>query len=114
MAWSGIPRQERRLVTQNALHIGPEIIGIVVGAVVLLIFALTFALPLRSRIIPGSRGHRGPDEDGHHEDVRPDGFIDSFNKEIEEAGGGVPWVVVVAIVGVLAVWVAYIVVHWAP
>jgi hypothetical protein len=107
-------RQGRRDVTQNALHVGPEIIGIVAGIVVLLIFALTFALPSRSRILPGSRGHRDPDEDGHHEDVRPDGYIDSFNKEIEEAGGGLPWVVLIALPGVLVVWVAYLILQWRP
>ena len=101
-------------MTQNALHMWPEIIGIVVGVVVLLIFALTFALPLRSRVLPGSRGHREAEEDGRHEDVRPDGFIDSFNREVEEAGGGLPWVVIVAVVGVLAMWVVYLVLHWTP
>lgn len=100
-------------MTQNALQVGSEILGIVVGAMVLLIFALAFALPLRSRILPGSRGHRD-DEDGHHEDVRPDGYIDSFNREIEEAGGGLPWVVIVAVVGVLLVWLLYLVLHWTP
>jgi hypothetical protein len=99
-------------VTQNALHVGPEIIGIVVGTLVLLVFALTFALPVRSRILPGSRGHREAAEDGRHEDVRPDGYIDSFNREIEEAGGGLPWMVTAAVVGVLAVWVAYLILHW--
>jgi hypothetical protein len=101
-------------MTQNALRVGPEIFGIVVGAAVLLIFALTFALPQRSRILPGSQGHRRPDEDGHHEDVRPDGYIDSFNKEIEEAGGGLPWVVLIALPGVLVVWVAYLILQWRP
>ena len=101
-------------MTHNALHVVPEIIGIVVGVVVLLIFALTFALPLRSRILPGSRGHREGDEDGRHEDVRPDGYIDSFNREIEEAGGGLPWVVVVAVIGVLAVWFVYLILNWTP
>ena len=101
-------------MTQNTLHLGPEIIGIVIGVVVLLIFALTFALPQRSRILPGSRGHRDPDDDGQHEDVRPDGYIDSFNREIEEAGGGLPWVVYVAVPGVLIVWVVYLVLQWKP
>lgn len=101
-------------MTQNALHMWPEIIGIVIGVVVLLIFALTFALPQRSRILPGSRGHRDLDDDGQHEDVRPDGYIDSFNREIEEAGGGLPWVVYVAVPGVLIVWVVYLVLQWRP
>ena len=58
------PEEEGWIMTQNALRMGPEIIGIVVGAVVLLIFALAFALPQRSRVLPGSKGHREPDEDG--------------------------------------------------
>jgi hypothetical protein len=99
-------------MTQNALRVGPEIIGIIVGALVLLVFALAFALPLRSRIVPGSSGHRDPEDDGEHEDVRPDGFIDSFNREIEEAGGGLPWVVLIAVPAVLIVWVLYLVLHW--
>jgi hypothetical protein len=101
-------------MTQNALRVGPEIIGIVVGALVLLIFALTFALPSRSRVLPGSQGHREDEEDGRHEDVRPDGYIDSFNKEIEEAGGGLPWVVLIALPGVLVVWVLYLILQWTP
>lgn len=101
-------------MTQNALHVGPEIIGIVVGVVVLLIFALAFVLPQRSRTLPGSRGHRELGDEGHHEDVRPDGYIDGFNKEIEEAGGGLPWVVLLAIPGVLIVWVVYLVLQWKP
>jgi len=101
-------------MTQNALHVGPEIIGIVVGTVVLLLFALTFALPLRSRVRPGSSGHRETEDDGHHEDVRPDGYIDSFNREIEEAGGGLPWVVFIAVPVVLIMWVVYLVLHWTP
>jgi hypothetical protein len=101
-------------VTQNALHLGPEILGLVVGIVVLMVFALTFALPQRSRMLPGSQGHREPDEDGHHEDVRPDGYIDGFNKEIEEAGGGLPWVVWMALIGVSVTWVVYLIVHWTP
>lgn len=101
-------------MTQNALHVWPEIIGIVVGAVILLLFALTFALPLRSRVLPGSHGHREEEDDGRHEDVRPDGYIDSFNREIEEAGGGLPWVVFIAVPAVLIVWVVYLVLHWTP
>jgi hypothetical protein len=98
-------------MTQNVLHLGPEIAGIVIGVVVLLIFALAFALPLRSRTSPGSSGHRD-EEDAHHEDVRPDGYIDSFNREIEEAGGGLPWVVLIAVPAVLIVWVVYLVLNW--
>jgi hypothetical protein len=106
--------ESRWAVTQNTLHAWPEIIGIVAGAVVLLVFALTFALPARSRTKPASKGHRDEAGDGNHEDVRPDGYIDSFSGEIEEAGGGLPWVVIVAVVGVLLFWVVYIVVRWTP
>ncbi len=99
-------------MTQNALRVGPEIIGLVIGVIVLLVFAFAFALPTRSRTLPGSSGHRGEEDDGRHEDVRPDGYIDSFNGEIEEAGGGLPWVVFVAVPAVLIAWVVYLVLHW--
>ena len=99
-------------MTQNALHVGPEIIGIVVGAVVLLVFAFAFALPTRSRDPPRQQRSPREEDDGRHEDVRPDGYIDSFNREIEEAGGGLPWVVFIAVPAVLIAWVVYLVLHW--
>ena len=82
-------------MTQNVLNVSNEIVWIAAGAVILLLFAVTVAMPHRGKVLPGSSGHREEDEEAEHEEIRADGYIDSFAKEIEEAGGGMPPVVVV-------------------
>lgn len=99
-------------MTQNTLNIGGEILGIVAGVVVLLIFALAIALPHRFRMSPGRRGHRRPEDEGGHEVIRPDGYIDSFAKEIEEGGGSLPPVVLVALPGIILWWLLYLILNW--
>jgi hypothetical protein len=101
-------------MTQNVLQIWPEIVGIVGGGLVLLLFALAVALPHRPKTLPGSSGHRAPEEQGEHEIIRPDGYIDSFAKEIEEAGGALPLVVRLALPGVLLWWLIYLILNWTP
>jgi hypothetical protein len=101
-------------MTQNALQIWPEIMWIVGGAAVLFLFAVTIALPHRPSVPPGSSGHREEEEEGEHEVIRPDGYIDSFAKEIEEAGGSLPPVVKLALAGVLLWWLIYLIVNWTP
>jgi hypothetical protein len=98
-------------MTQNVLQVWPEIVAIVGGAVVLLLFALTVALKHRPSILPGSSGHR-EEEEGEHEVIRPDGYIDSFAKEIEEAGGSLPPVVKLALPGILLWWLIYLILNW--
>jgi hypothetical protein len=101
-------------MTQNVLNITSEIVWIVAGALILLLFAVTVALPHGGKVLPGSSGHRDKEEEGEHEEIRPDGYIDSFAKEIEEAGGGMPPVVIVALVGILLWWLIYLIVNWTP
>ena len=101
-------------MTQNVMQLGPQIIAIVVSAVVLLVFALTVAVPNRPRVLPGSSGHRDPGDQPGHEEIRADGYIDSFAKEIEEAGGALPLIVKLAIPGVLLWWLLYLILYWAP
>ena len=84
------------------------------SALVLFVFALTVALPHRPKSLPGSSGHREPKDQSAHEEIRPDGYIDSFAKEIEEAGGALPLIVKVAIPGVLLWWLLYLILYWAP
>ncbi len=98
-------------MTQNALVVWPEILAVVFGAIVLMVFAITVALPSRPKVLPGSSGHR-PDEESGHEEIRPDGYIDSFSKEIDEAGGGLPLIVKLALPGVLLWWLIYLILHW--
>lgn len=90
-----------------------ELVGIVGGAAILFLFALTLALPHRARKLPGSEGHR-EDESGEHEIIRADGYIDSFARVIEEAGGGLPPVVQLFLPGILLWWLLYLILNWAP
>jgi hypothetical protein len=53
------------------------------------------------------------EEDGGHEEIRGDGLIDSFSGEIEEAGGGMPLVVKIALPGILLWWLIYLIINWA-
>lgn len=99
-------------MTQNVLQVWPEVVAIVGGAAVLLLFALTVALKHRPSILPGSSGHREEEEEGEHEVIRPDGYIDSFAKEIEEAGGSLPPVVKLALPGILLWWLIYLILNW--
>lgn len=101
-------------MTENVLELGPEIFAVVSGALVLFIFALAIAIKHRSSVSPGSSGHRSEDEEGEHEEIRPDGYIDSFAKVIEEAGGGMTLVLKIAIPGVLLWWLIYLILFWQP
>jgi hypothetical protein len=101
-------------MTENVLTVGPEVVTIVVGAVILFLFAVTMAWPQRPKTLPGSSGHREEGEEGINEEIRPDGYIDSFNKTIEEAGGALPWVVKLALPGILIWWIYYLIVNWTP
>lgn len=99
-------------MTQNLLLIWPKILSVVGAMVVLFAFALAIGLPSRSKTLPGSSGHREVDEEGIHEEIRPDGYIDSFSKEIEEAGGSLPLVVRIAIPAVFITWLLYLILNW--
>lgn len=99
-------------MTQNVTRLWPEIFGVVASMVVLFLFALAIALPSRPKVPPGIRGHREESEETPHEEIRPDGYIDSFAKEIEEAGGGLPVVLKLALPGILLWWLLYLIINW--
>jgi hypothetical protein len=101
-------------VTQNSLLIFQEIVAVVAGAVVLLIFALALGIPPRHAVPPGFKGHREGEEEGESEVVRADGYIDSFAGVIEEAGGSLPLIVRIAIPGILLWWLIYMIYNWQP
>ena len=96
-------------MTQGAFSLWGEIIGVAGGALVLLLFGLTLAIPHRSGVRPGSRGHRQPEDQGVHEHIAPDGYIDSFAAVIQEGGGAYPPVVRLMLVGILVWWLAYLI-----
>jgi len=90
-----------------------HIISLISWIFVLVIFAVAVGLPQGSGKSPGSEGHRAPEDDTGHEEIRGDGFIDSFSGEIEEAGGGLPLLVKIALPGILIWWLIYLILNWA-
>jgi len=100
-------------MTQNVLQLWPEIMAILGGIFTLIIFAIILAIPHRANTLPGSEGHRqnGEGEDGY-EEIRADGYIDSFANEIEEAGGGMPPIVKVALPAIILWWLLYLILNW--
>ena len=102
-------RKGGSIMTQNATVISQEIIWVVLGAIGLFAFALAIALPHRPRVLPGSSGHREQADRTDHEVIRPDGYIDSFSNEIEEAGGSLPPVVQVALPAIILWWLLYLI-----
>ena len=101
-------------MTQNVMQPWAEVLAVASGALILALFALTVALPHRPKRLPGSSGHREEEEESLHEEIRADGYIDSFAGKIEEAGGGLPWVVKLALPGILIWWLVYLILNWAP
>lgn len=101
-------------MTENVLQLWPEIFSVVAGAFVLFVFALAISIRQRPSIEAGSSGHRPEEEEGEHEEIRPDGYIDSFAKVIEEAGGGITLVLKIALPGILLWWLVYLILYWQP
>jgi hypothetical protein len=101
-------------MTDNVLRIGPEILAVVGGIIVLFLFSVALGISHRSKTLPGSSGHRPAEEAGEHEEIRADGYIDSFAGVIEEAGGGMPPVVKLALPGILIWWFLYLILNWTP
>ena len=90
-----------------------EAFGVIVAVAVLLLFTFAVAVRHRTSVLPGSSGHRKI-EDTEHEEIRADGYIDSFSGEIEEAGGGMPLFVRLAVIVILAWFVIYLILYWSP
>lgn len=101
-------------MTDNALKVVPQIISVVWGIAVFVIFALTLALPHRPRVRPGQSGHRPKEEEGEHEVIKPDGFIDTFANQAQEAGGSLPVIAMVAFPLILLSWLLYMILNWTP
>jgi hypothetical protein len=101
-------------MTNNVLQMWPEILAVVGGSVILFLFAIAMGMPHRPKTLPGSSGHRPADESGKDEEIRADGYIDSFAGEIEEAGGSMPPVVILALPVILIWWLLYLIFNWTP
>jgi hypothetical protein len=101
-------------MTVHSIPLWSEIIGVGVGALVLLVFGILLVIPHNMGILPGSKGHRKEEDEEEHEQIAPDGFIDSFANVIEEAGGSLPILVRIAIPGIIIWWLLYLILNWAP
>jgi len=99
-------------MTQNVMKFVPELVYMLGGAAILLVFAVSTTVRHRSKTLPGSSGHRDKADEGENEEIRPDGYIDSFAKNIEEAGGSLPIIVKIGIPGVLIWWLLYLILFW--
>ncbi len=111
-------------MTMNVINIWGEIIGIGVGAIILLIFGFTFSpLVYRPRVPSGSamertepgekEAHQEKEDQTGGEHVRADGYIDSFAGLVEEAGGSLPLIVSVFTIGLFFWWGVYLVTNWS-
>jgi hypothetical protein len=111
-------------MTANVLNIWVEIISVIAGGLILLIFGVFFtSFSTHHQTLPGSSGRRktqlnqegkGQGEDTKDsEKVQADGFIDSFAGEIEESGGGPPMLVKIALIGIPLWWFLYLILNWS-
>ena len=99
-------------MTVSSITLWAEIVGVVGGALVLFVFGLTLGIPQKPGTKPGSKGHRPEGESGENEEIRPDGYIDSFAKDIEEAGGGLPPILKLALPSIFIWWLLYLILFW--
>jgi hypothetical protein len=100
-------------MTLNVLQVPAEIVAIVVGTLVLIFGAVALALPHRPKTLPGSSGRREGKE-GMYEEIRPDEYIESFNKQVESSAGSAPRFVWLVLAGIIIWWVVYLIVNWTP
>ena len=105
-------------MVQNVLDIVPEVLSVLAGVFVLMLFAIAFAIPKRGGVLPGSSGKKqGPEgspASPHSETVKPDGYIDSFGRQVSEAGGGLPVLAWIALIGIPLWWLVYLILFWSP
>ncbi len=110
-------------MTINVLNIWGEMIGVIVGGLIFLIFGIFLSAASRQiKTLPGSAGRRedSTDQQAHDEDgeqggetILADGFIDSFGGVIEESGGGAPLLVKIALIGIPVWMILYLILNWS-
>ncbi|MGE4554005.1 MAG: hypothetical protein AB7D57_12905 [Desulfovibrionaceae bacterium] len=100
-------------MVDNIISDRSQVFWIIFSSVALLLFSVFLTLHIRSKRPAGSKGHRDAPDD-KAEQIGPDGYIDDFAGEIEEAGGGLTPVVWVVLVTVLLWWGGYLILYWKP
>lgn len=108
----------------NVLNIWGEIFGIAGGALILIIFSVTFyPLVTRYRMPPkqieetgqteseGAKPHRRGELEV--EKIRASDYVESFNGDITGGRGAIPLVVAIFVIGLIVWWAAYLVTNWS-
>jgi hypothetical protein len=99
-------------VTDNVTELWLEIGWIMGGILSLLLGLMVLAYRHRPATPSGSSGHRTGDETMEHEVVRPDGYIDSFARQISEGGGSLPLFFKIVVTLTFLWWLAYLILFW--
>lgn len=111
-------------MAMNVLNIWGEIFGIAGGALILIIFAVTFS-PLVTRYrIPHRRMDETTVSEGGLENpanknelevdkIRAQDYVESFNGDITGGRGALPLVVTVFSLGLIIWWAVYLVTNWS-
>ncbi len=108
----------------NVLNIWGEIFGIAGGALILIIFSVTFyPLVTRYRMPPKQIEETGQTESEsvkparrgelEVEKIRASDYVESFNGDITGGRGAIPLVVAIFVIGLIVWWAAYLVTNWS-
>jgi len=108
----------------NVLNIWGEILGIAGGALVLIIFSVSFHYSIGHRNrLPGRRleetgqlegSERSPGKDELQVDmIRARDYVESFNGDITGGRGPVPIFVSLFCIGLIVWWAIYLVTNWS-
>ena len=99
-------------MTDNVTELWLEIGWVVGGIFTLILGLMILAYRHRPSTASGSSGHRTGDETFEHEVVRPDGYIDSFAREVAEGGGSAPLTIKIVWGLTLLWWLVYLILFW--
>ncbi len=99
-------------MTDNVTELWLELGWILGGIFTLLLGLMILAYRHRPTTASGSSGHRTGDETLEHEVVRPDGYIDSFARQVSEGGGGLPVYFKITVALTLLWWLSYLILFW--
>jgi hypothetical protein len=111
-------------MAMNVLNVWGEIIGIVGGALILIIFGVTL-YPLLTRYrIPSHRMEESSQPVGSSEKqnrkgspqgdkIQPQDYVESFNGNVHSAFGVIPLVASIFGIGLFIWWAIYLVTNWS-